>query len=131
MASPGTQRVEPEEILSREIEDSQSNLQPTSRRRLALKLVDRTGVSFKDALDIVDEYCDEKAPAVPAYLASEFVIYWLKAVAVLNVAIGIGCAWYGVQLFQRHYVSWPWFCIATVFCGLAALSWVKSLERSR
>ena len=129
MASPAVIITEPDEILQQEIENAQQAFQPTSRRALALKLVQRTGVTFKDALDLVDEYCDDKAPAVPAYLASEFVIYWLKAVAVLNVAIGIFLAWTGVRWFQAHAISWPWFCAATIFCGLAALSWVKSIER--
>jgi hypothetical protein len=129
MSSPTVIVTEPDQILQQEIDLAQQSFQPTSRRSLALKLVARTGVTFKDALDLVDEYCDEKAPAVPAYLASEFGVYWLKAVAVANVAIGIFLAWTGVKWFQAHAIAWPWFCGATVFCGLAALSWVKSIER--
>ena len=129
MTNSVTQSKDAAEILQEEIDAAQRELQPTSRRALALKLQTATGVAFKDAMDIVDAYCDEKAPAVPTYLASEFGIYWLKVVAVAFVALGIGAAWYGKQVWDAHGAPWPAFVATTILVGLGALSWVKSIER--
>jgi len=112
-----------------ELKVAREELRPTSRRALALVISNRIGMPFKEALDIVDAYCDEKEPAVPTYLSSEFVIYWLKAVAVANVAIGIAGIWYGVKLMKAGQLAWPSLCLGTVFVGLGALAWVKSVEK--
>lgn len=119
----------PLELVNLEIETARKELRPTSRRALALMVRRETGLQFRDAFDLVDSYCNEKHPAIPAYLSSEFVVYWLKAVAVANILIGIAAAWYGGRLHSQDKLAWPAFCLATVFCGLGAMSWVKSIEK--
>jgi len=120
-----------EEILQADIRLARNELRPISRRQLALQLVHRKAIPFKEAMDLVDAYCDEKESAVPTYVSSEFGLFWLKVVAVAWVAIGIGVVYYGVRLQQTGKLAWPWYVGATLTCGFAALCWVKSIEGER
>jgi len=119
-----------EEMIAAAIEKAREDLKPISRRMLGLMLNQKRNLPYKEAIEIVDAYCDEKAPYIPGYVSSEFGIYWLKVIAVFNVLIGVTVAYFGVRAYQDpKQIAWPWFCVATIFIGLAALSWVKSVER--
>lgn len=117
-----------EEFIHERIDQARKKYEPISRRMIALQLGKARGVAFKEALDIVDAYCDEKEPAVPGYVSGEFRIYWLKAVAVAVAALGVAVLWYGTNLFNAKGPAWIPFCIGTVIVGLGALAWVKSLQ---
>jgi hypothetical protein len=119
------------ELIEKEISTARDERRPTSRQQLAEIVNERTGMPVPEALTLVDTYCDEKEPAIPYYLQDEFAIPWLKAVAVINVVIGVAFLWYGVKVLRTVPAKpgWPWFCIGTIFCGLGAFAWVQSLER--
>ena len=117
-----------DELLAQAIEKARTDLRPISRRMLALMLVQQKGLNFRDASDLVDLYCDEKAPAVPGYVSSEFGLYWLKVLAVAFAGVGLFCAYNGVRFFQTGKPAWGWFCAVTVLCGAAVFLWVRSVE---
>lgn len=119
------------ELISKEISLARDERRPTSRQQLAEIVNDRTGMPVPEALTLVDTYCDEKEPAIPYYLQEEFAIPWLKAIAVLNVVIGVAAIWYGVKVLRTTppKPGWPWFSLGTIFCGLGVFAWVQSLER--
>lgn len=100
-----------------------------SRRSLAMILVAQRHIPFREALDIVDNWCDEHASAVPCYVGSEFGVYWLKFLALAFGFAGIGVAWQGVRMVNAGKVGWPWWVGATLVIGLAAFVWAQSLER--
>ncbi len=132
MSTSTPQRQKPVDALSlleREIRSADSDRRPISRQSLAELLRERTGIPNPDAVALVDEYCDEKAPGVPYYLQDEFAIPYLKVIAIINALIGGGVYWYGVTAFRAAEPGWPWFCLGTIIVGLGVLAWVKSLER--
>ncbi|RYG34965.1 hypothetical protein EON81_14085 [bacterium] len=129
VVSPESVAVGASDLISREIAAARADLRPVSRRSLALVLVAQKHLPFREAMDVVDGWCDEHAPAIPGYVGSEFGIYWLKFLAVAFVIVGLGVAWQGVRMVQTGKAGWPWWAGATVFVGIAAFVWVQSIER--
>lgn len=130
-----TSRAQPEasdpiSYIEAEVAAAETDRRAISRQMLADLLHERFHLPVAEAFTMVDAYCDERAPAVPHYLAEEFAIPYLKVVAVINVVISLGLYYWGIQVLQKaKQPAWPYFCIATIFVGLGALAWVKSLER--
>lgn len=134
--SSGPERSGPvtvEEIIVAELERARKAYEPISRRMMAIAVAEHKKITYREAFDLVDAYCDEKEPAVPGYVSSEFGIFYLKVIAVLNVLVGMFLAYFGVKAFQNPRAPgmpyWAWFVLTTLFVGFAALSWVKSVER--
>ncbi len=116
-------------LIQQEVNDAESERRAISRQMLADMIHARVGIPHADAAVLVDQFCDERAPAVPHYLQEEFAIPYLKVVAVVNVLLGIGAFYWGIAVFQKtRDTPWPWLCFGTIFVGLGALAWVKSLE---
>jgi hypothetical protein len=117
-------------LLSQEVSNAEAERRPVSRQSLTDMLVTSAGIPAGDASNLVHEYCDENAPAIPHYLAEEFAIPYLKVIAVVNVIVALGLYYWGIQVFRLgKQPAWPWFCVATIVTGFAALAWVKSIER--
>jgi hypothetical protein len=117
-------------LIEREIARSERERFPISRQMLADIVHAETGVAASDAWSLVEEYCDERAPAVPGYLQEEFAIPYLKVIAVLNAIAAVAVYWVGVNVYRSTGKPlWPYLCVGTIIMGLGALSWVKSLER--
>ena len=117
-------------LIEREIYKAENERRPISRQMLADMVHASIGIPVGDAFTLVDQYCEEKAPGVPGYLAEEFAIPYLKVIAVLNVIIGVGALWYGIGVYQKGLAKWPWWvCSGTIFIGLGVLFWVQSLEK--
>ena len=119
---------DPQQIIEEEYRSAKNAYQPTSRRQLAVHLAAKTGMPYKEAFIIVDRFCDEQSLAVPAYLGNEFGIFWLKVVAAFNILIAIGFVYYAREKHLANQRPWEIWLIATLFGGLAAWAWVKSLE---
>ena len=100
-----------------------------SRQGLANLVQKRTGMPPKDATAIVGAFCDEKEPALPEFLESEFVIGWLKVIAFGLVIVGGVFYFYALKAHDHSNPVWPWLVLGTVFVGTAVFSWVKSLEK--
>ncbi|MEZ0325664.1 MAG: hypothetical protein ACAH95_07140 [Fimbriimonas sp.] len=116
-------------LIEREIARAEFDCRPISRQMLAETVHTETGLTTSDALALVEQYCEEKAPAVPGYLQEEFAVPYLKVIAILNVAVGVTIFWFGVNAFRSKAAVWPYLCVGTIFCGLGAFAWVVSLER--
>ena len=117
-------------LIEREISRAQFDCRPISRQMLAESVNTETGLPIADALALVEQYCEEKAPGVPGYLQEEFAVPYLKVIAVVNVIVGIGVMLFGVNSSRTSNAAlWPYLCVGTIFCGLGAFAWVVSLER--
>lgn len=117
-----------EQTLANEIANARHEARPVSRLSLTRLLQSELGVNPHDAERFVDRYCDEKEPAIPTYLSTEFGVPYLKVVAVLNVLLAIG--FFVVTLkFQRPGLSvWPGIILGTLFLIGAAVMWLQSLR---
>jgi hypothetical protein len=117
-------------LIQQEISNAETERRAISRQTLADLLHLQVGMPHADAARMVDAFCDERAPGVPYYLQEEFAIPYLKVVAVANVLLGIGAFYWGITVFQKtKQTPYTWLCVGTIFIGLGALAWVKSLER--
>lgn len=126
---PSGENVDCIALVQQEIASAREQRRPMSRQGLATLVQKRTGMPPKDALAIVAAFCDEKEPALPEYLESEFVIGWLKVVAVGLVVVGIVFFFYAQKAHSRGDAYWPYLLLGTVFVGTAVFSWVRSLEK--
>ena len=82
-----------------------------------------------EALQIVDAYCEAEEPAIPYYRQDEFAIPYLKFVAIVIVAVGIGFMYYGVTQQRSGKPAYVWYSIGTVTIGVGVFAWVQSLEK--
>ncbi len=126
---PSKEKVDCLALVEEEIATARKERRPMSRQALATLVHKRTNMPLKDAVSIVEAFCDEKEPGVPEYLESEFVIGWLKVLAVLQVIVGGVFFYYASRAHQRAEPIWVYLVLGTVFVGVAVLSWVKSLEQ--
>ena len=119
-----------EALLEEEVKRSEDARSPVSRQMLVRRLEREAGLSHRDAWAKVDEWCEERAPMVPSYLSGEFGTYWLKVVAIANVALGCGLFYWAVRQWQSKAVAWPWFCAGVLLFGIGGvLTYVRSLQR--
>jgi hypothetical protein len=125
--APG--EVDHVQIVREKYDACRQNLVATSRTRLAKHLTQACGIPHKQALEIVDDYCEAESVAIPTYLSKDFSVGWLKVVAVVNVVLAGVCLWYGRILHLQKIQPYGLWCIGACLCGLAVLSWVKSLEQ--
>jgi len=126
---PSEQNVDCLAIVQAEIEAARKEQRPMSRQALVNLVHRRTGMPLKDAAVIVEAFCDEKEPALPEYLASEFVVGWLKVLAVGQITVGVVFFYYASRAHERGEPIWIYMVLGTVFAGFAVLAWVQSLEK--
>lgn len=117
------------EFVKKEYEASRIALVPTSRNTLAKHLAQKTGKTLKEALAVVDQYCEDNSVAIPDYLSKEFTVGWLKVLACSNTVLSLGMFWYGRVLHLQHLQPYGVWCVAVIFLGLAIMSWIQSLEK--
>ena len=121
-----------EDILQTELDKGRADCSPVSRQMLAKRLERDLGLSHREAWAKVDEWCDESAPAVPAYLGGEFGTYWLKSVAIANVTLGFGVFGWAAREAQRGHQAWPWFAGGVLLFGVGGvLTYVRSFTRAK
>ena len=126
---PNSTQVDCIALVESEIAAARQERRPTSRQTLANLVVKRTGMPPKEALAIVEAFCEEREPAVPEFLESEFVIGWLKVIAVLQAIVGLVFFYYAKRAHESNQPIWIYLMLGTILLGFAVLSWVKSLER--
>jgi|GEM_PF-1310001 len=117
------------EFVKNEYEASRIALVPISRNTLAKHLAQKTGKPLKEALAVVDQYCEDNSVAIPDYLSKEFAVGWLKVLACFNTVFALGMFWYGRNLHLQHEQPAAVWVVAVIFLGLAVLSWIQSLEK--
>jgi len=121
-------RPELEQLLANEIASARSEARPISRLTLTRLLQTKYSLHLHEAEVMVDRYCDEKAPGVPTYLSSEFGTPYLKVLAIINIAVGLGLSiMAAVSQHKGGFAFVPWLLGALLFIGSAALFWVKSV----
>jgi hypothetical protein len=129
VAKPPMEKVE--DLLSQEIARSRESREPISRVTLARILHQQLGFSVKEAEAMVDRYCEEKDPAVPAYLSDEFGRPYLKVLAFVNVALSIGSFSVAVFFTAPTRPTWPGYALGTLFLVAAVFCWVNSLRPAK
>jgi hypothetical protein len=119
----------PVDCLKEELKTASDGRQAVSRYGLAETVAERTGMPFEQAQLLVDAFCDENAPHVPAYLKREFNLFWPKVLAFAFAVGGIAVFWYGMGLARAKKPAWLWFAVGTVIFGIGVFQWVRGLER--
>lgn len=127
---PSPNPVDYEDVIKTEIEASRKELRPTSRHEIAEVLSEKFRLPQREAIALVDIYCEEKEPGIPDYLAEEFNIGWLKFVAIGMVVVGLVFLFNGVRTQRIGNYPWYFWSLGALFFGLGAFSWVRSLENT-
>lgn len=117
------------ELIANEIARAESDRIPTSRQKLSVLVTSKFGIPAADAANLVDEYCDDKAPGVPVYLQEEFEMPYLKVMAIVSSIAGVGVIYYGSRQWHLGKLSWPWFILGAVLVGTASYSWFKTIQQ--
>jgi len=117
------------ERIAQEIARAEYDRIPTSRQKLSQMVFAEFKIPLPDAANLVDEYCDEKAPGVPFFLQDELESPFLKIAAVVNSILGIGFLYYGAHQWRAQKPSWVLFVLGAVFIGLAGWSFFKILHK--
>ena len=121
--------TDPIQLVWHELEAAKKERRPLSRFGLAAKVAEQTGMPEDQAALLVEAFCEQHAAATPAYLRSEFSLFWPKVMAVIFALTGAGIFWLGSYLAHGHRPSWPWLVGGTVVVGLGVFQWVRSLEK--
>lgn len=124
--SPKEQAVE---RIAQEIGKAEMDRLPMSRQKLVHLVFAEFKIPMPEATLIVDEYCDENAPAVPFYLKDEFEFPFLKLMAVVNSLLGVGFVYWGSHVWRMQRPSWPWFVFGAFFVACAGYSWFKTIQQ--
>jgi hypothetical protein len=99
---------------------------------LAVLLGKNKTLSYRKASDIVNLYCDERAPAIPHYLGNEFMIPYLKMISLLPGALAVIVVIVTVVRFHSN-VNAPGFLWGLILAGLlltlGVLAYIRSLVR--
>ncbi len=117
-----------ERVLTRELEDAKERQRAVSRLSLAKKLSETRDIPMKDALAMVDAFCEREQRYLPEYLKSEFLIGWMKVVAIF-----LAIASFGVIVAAIHLAD-PGFRLGLGIMGgllimvAAGALWVRSLR---
>src|SRR5690242_12012810 len=97
-----------------------------SRHMLSQQLHASAGLSPKEAFAVVETYCDNEAPIIPEYLGNEFIVSYLKTMALIFAGVSIV-----VMLFSAikwlngdHRFEWG-FWISAVILAFSGTGWVK------
>jgi len=117
------------ERIAHEINKAEYDRIPTSRQKLSQLIVAEFKFPPAEAADMVDEYCDEKAPAVPQYLSDEFESPFLKVMAVVNSVLAIASIWYGANRWHQQKTSWFWFVFGAFLVACAGYCWFKTVQK--
>ena len=116
------------QVIEREIERARVQLKPISRRSLRERLVHEQKLSPKEAEELVDAYCEERAPYTPDYLSDEFLLPYIKLAGLVFVIISLLTIGYGAHLWINSERSWPWFVIGAVLFTISGVGLVKALR---
>jgi hypothetical protein len=120
--------TDPVDCVEEQIKTAAEGHRPLSRYGLAEIVSERTGMPMEQAQLLVDAYCDEYAPQIPAYLRNEFNLFWPKVLGFTFAVVGISGFWYAVTLRQAKKPAWVWFAAGTILFGVGVFQWVRSLE---
>lgn len=140
MSAPGgsrttAQQLEPpttelERFCFDRLDEAKRESVPISRHRLAEELAKKHSLRFKEAFEVVDQYCEERAPGTPDYLDREFLIPFLKLTGLVFAALALIAVVVTVIMFRP---SDPRFLIGlgiTILFGLlASAGYVRGLIR--
>lgn len=118
-------------LIQQEIEKAQKDLRPVSRQSLARTLSHERGLAFADALQVVDDYCDDKAPFTPDYLSKEFMLPYLKVLSLVIVGASLLIIAYATKLQLSHQTSWLWYVIGAVLFVFSGLGLLQILRTER
>lgn len=117
-----------EQTLAIEIDKARNEARPVSRLTLTKLLQSKYSLHPHEAERIVDEYCDEKAPAVPTYLSAEFGVPYLKIVGIVQLVLAIGFIVTPIFFPRADLAFWPAVILFLALGGSGGLCIYKSVR---
>lgn len=134
MKGPAEPLPPPEDECERYVHERLQNYRrdsiPVSRFYLASLLAKAKRMRHKYASEVVDRYCDERAPAIPDYLGKEFMVPYMKMISLLPGAMSILVV---IVTVVRFRISDPSFrnglLLAAGLLVLGILTYLRSLYR--
>lgn len=117
--------------IEKELEAARIRLQPISRRRLVGIICRKFDMPYHDAEQLVDDYCESKAPATPEYLGKEWFLPYVKLMALFISVLGVAAVALGADRWHNHLPSWPFFILGAVAIYFGGAGLVKALQGER
>lgn len=124
-------REELEQLLGNEIAKARTEVRPISRLTLTKLLQSTYALHLHDAERYVDEYCDDKAPAVPTFLSTEFGVPYLKIVGIAQVVLAVMVVLFPVVFPRADLTLWPAAIIGAALAVSGGLCVFRSLNPSQ
>lgn len=119
------------EQIGKELEAARIRLQPVSRRRLVGIISRKFDLPYHDAEQIVEDYCEAKAPATPEYLGKEWFLPYVKLMALFLSVVGVIAVALGADRWHNHITSWPFFLLGAIAIYFGGVGLVKALQGER
>ncbi len=123
-----TKTEQANELIEKELEAARIRLQPISRRRLIGIVSKKFDLSAHQAEQIVEEYCEAKAPATPEYLGKEWFLPYVKLMALFLSLVGIVAVAWGADRWHNHLISWPFFLLGAVAIFFGGVGLLKAIR---
>lgn len=121
---------ENERIIFEELMAARAANRPVSRHMLSQKLHESKGLPPKQAFALVEVYCETEAPSTPEYLDKEFMVPYLKAMAITMAVLSVLVMWFSAAEVMGGKRIWMWgFAAGAVLILMSLSGWIKSLWR--
>ena len=121
-------REDLEHTLVTEIAQAREVARPVSRLTLTRLLQSQYSLHPHEAERFVDQYCDDKAPAVPTYLSDEFGVPYLKIIGSVQLVIAAGFYIFPLIFPRADLTFWPAMILGTIFAGLGGFCIYRTLQ---
>lgn len=121
-------REELEQTLATEIARAREVARPISRLTLTKLLQSSYSLHPHEAERLVDEYCEEKAPAVPTYLSAEFGVPYLKILGIVQLVVAVALYIFPIVFPRADLTFWPAMIIGTAFGASGGFCIYRSLR---
>jgi len=121
-----------ERIVFEEIMSARAENRAVSRHMLSQQLHESHGISPKEAFAVVETYCDNEAPIIPEYLGNEFIVSYLKTMALIFAAASILVMLFSAVKWLNgdHRFLWG-FLVSAGILAMSTTGWIKSLLREK
>lgn len=124
-------RGEVQERIASELNEAREKLRPVSRRTISFVLVKEFGITYREAEQAVDVYCDERSPFTPQYLTAEFMLPYFKLASLVVAGLSIFLIFRGAQEHLSSRPSALYFLVGAVLFAFSGVGFMRILESER